>query len=214
MGFSHWDIYSSQPNHLGKCRWRNLIEIWSLVSHLMSVPCCQINMKKWSSQSMHNRYPRVLLDCHTALQIRGAQLAVFAADMYLRHAHGVIFEVSSPLLLPVRVRRSVHNHVASVNFLTLFMSSSLMYRRIREWSVRRTMNIDILACFLSSIWSVVWIIKVFIASSGSPFGQVLLPWLLHPAFCTSFTFIAWKAGHKVIATSRNHLKTPDLVKQV
>jgi NAD(P)-dependent dehydrogenase (short-subunit alcohol dehydrogenase family) len=44
-----------------------------------------------------------------------------------------------------------------------------------------------------------------------------LVWLItgsSSGFGTSLTFIALKAGHKVIATSRNPSKTPDLVKQV
>lgn len=44
-----------------------------------------------------------------------------------------------------------------------------------------------------------------------------LVWLItgsSSGFGTSLTFIALNAGHKVIATSRNPSKTPDLVKQV
>ncbi len=45
----------------------------------------------------------------------------------------------------------------------------------------------------------------------------LLVWLItgcSSGFGTSLAFIALKAGHKVIATSRNPSRTPDLVKQV
>lgn len=44
-----------------------------------------------------------------------------------------------------------------------------------------------------------------------------LVWLItgsSSGFGTCLTFIALKAGHKVIATSRNPSKTPELVKQV
>lgn len=44
-----------------------------------------------------------------------------------------------------------------------------------------------------------------------------LVWLItgcSSGFGASLTFIALKAGHKVIATSRNPSKTPDLVKRV